>query len=64
MPHGVDVLYLSFKELNLSGMQAIKHPHTILHYIHTFFSTALSAHSVPRPLIQFRNHFTQTVGLL
>jgi hypothetical protein len=29
-----------------------------------FFSMALPAHSEPRPLIQFRNHFSQTVGLL
>jgi hypothetical protein len=29
-----------------------------------FFSMALRAHSGPRPLIQFRNHFSQTVGLL
>jgi hypothetical protein len=29
-----------------------------------FFSMALPAHSGPRPLIQFRNHFSQTVGLL
>jgi hypothetical protein len=29
-----------------------------------FFSMALVAHSGPRPLIQFRNHFSQTVGLL
>jgi hypothetical protein len=29
-----------------------------------FFSIALSAHSGPRPLIQFRNRFSQTVGLL
>jgi hypothetical protein len=29
-----------------------------------FSSTALPAQSVPRPLIQFRNHFSQTVGLL
>jgi hypothetical protein len=28
------------------------------------FSMDLPAHSVPWPLIQFRNHFTQTVGLL
>jgi hypothetical protein len=28
------------------------------------FSMALPAHSGPRPLIQFRNHFLQTVGLL
>jgi hypothetical protein len=25
---------------------------------------AIPAHSWPRPLIQFRNHFSQTVGLL
>jgi hypothetical protein len=31
---------------------------------HDFFSMALPAHSGPRPLIQFRNHFSQTVGLL
>jgi hypothetical protein len=31
---------------------------------HFFFSVALPAHSRPRPLIQFRNHFSQTVGLL
>jgi hypothetical protein len=30
----------------------------------SFFSMALPAHSEPRPLIQFRNHFSQTVGLL
>jgi hypothetical protein len=30
----------------------------------TFFSMALPAHSGPRSLTQFRNHFTQTVGLL
>jgi hypothetical protein len=29
-----------------------------------FFSMALSAHSGPWPFIQFRNHFSQTVGLL
>jgi hypothetical protein len=29
-----------------------------------FFSVALPAHSGPWPLIQFRNHFSQTVGLL
>jgi hypothetical protein len=29
-----------------------------------FFSTALLAHSGPRPLIQFRNHFSQTIKLL
>jgi hypothetical protein len=28
------------------------------------FSMALPAHSGPRPLIQFRNHFSQMVGLL
>jgi hypothetical protein len=28
------------------------------------FSMAFPAHSGPRPLIQFRNHFSQTVGLL
>jgi hypothetical protein len=27
-----------------------------------FFSVVLPAHSRPRPLIQFRNHFSQTVG--
>jgi hypothetical protein len=29
-----------------------------------FFPIALLAHLVPRPLIQFRNHFSQTVGLI
>jgi hypothetical protein len=29
-----------------------------------FFSMALPTHSVSWPLIQFRNHFSQTVGLL
>jgi hypothetical protein len=29
-----------------------------------FFSMALPAHSGPRPIIHFRNHFSQTVGLL
>jgi hypothetical protein len=29
-----------------------------------FFQMALPAHSGPRPIIQFRNHFSQTVGLL
>jgi hypothetical protein len=29
-----------------------------------FFSMALPAHSRPRPPIQFRNHFSQAVGLL
>jgi hypothetical protein len=29
-----------------------------------YFSMALPAHSVPRPRIQFRNHFSQTIGLL
>jgi hypothetical protein len=28
------------------------------------FSMALPAHSGPRPLFQFRNHFSQAVGLL
>jgi hypothetical protein len=31
---------------------------------HTFLSVSLPAHSGRRPLIQFRNHFSQTVGLL
>jgi hypothetical protein len=30
----------------------------------SFFSMAFPAHSGPRPLIQFRNHFSQTAGLL
>jgi hypothetical protein len=30
----------------------------------TFFSMALPANSGPRPLIQFRNNFSQSVGLL
>jgi hypothetical protein len=30
----------------------------------TFFSMPLPPHSGPRPLIQYRNHFTLTVGLL
>jgi hypothetical protein len=29
-----------------------------------FFTMALPAHSRPGPLIQFRDHFSQTVGLL
>jgi hypothetical protein len=29
-----------------------------------FFSMALPAHTGPRPLIDFRNNFSQTVGLL
>jgi hypothetical protein len=29
-----------------------------------FFTMALLAHSGPRPLIQFNNNFSQTVGLL
>jgi hypothetical protein len=32
--------------------------------ISPLFSMALPARSGPRPLIQFRNHFSQTVGLL
>jgi hypothetical protein len=39
----------------------------IFEYLHLppfFFSTALPAHSGPRPLTQFRNHFSQTLGLL
>jgi hypothetical protein len=34
--------------------------------LHTtiFFSMALPAHSGPKPLIQFRNRFSQTAGLL
>jgi hypothetical protein len=36
--------------------------HLCIH-IH-FFSMSLPAHSGPRLLIQFRNHFSQTVGLL
>jgi hypothetical protein len=35
-----------------------------LTYTHNIFFMALPAHSGPRPLIQFRNHFSQTVGLL
>jgi hypothetical protein len=31
---------------------------------HFLFSMSLPAHSGPRPFIQFRNHFSQTVGLL
>jgi hypothetical protein len=37
------------------------------HHLSFFFSPppmALPAHSGPRPLIQFRNHISQTVGLL
>jgi hypothetical protein len=34
-------------------------------YNSTFiFLNVFPAHSVPRPLLQFRNHFSQTVGLL
>jgi hypothetical protein len=33
-------------------------------HILTFFSMSLSARSGPWPLIQFRNHFSQTVRLL
>jgi hypothetical protein len=36
----------------------------ILHIFNFFLSMALPAHSGPWPLIQFRNHFSQTVGLL
>jgi hypothetical protein len=36
----------------------------VFHKAAIFFSMALPAHSGPRPLIQFRNHFSQTVGLL
>jgi hypothetical protein len=35
----------------------------ILPECHFFFTTALPAHSGSKPLIQFRNHFSQTVGL-
>jgi hypothetical protein len=39
--------------------------YTSRHYLNYFyFSMALPAHSGPRPLIQFRNHFSETVGLL
>jgi hypothetical protein len=39
--------------------------HRSKRYINSvFFSMSLPAHSGPRPLIQFRNHFSQTVGLL
>jgi hypothetical protein len=31
--------------------------------VHSFFTMALPARSRARPLIQFRNHFSQTVGL-
>jgi hypothetical protein len=34
------------------------------YFVLFFFPMALPAHSGPRPLIQFRNHFSQTVGLL
>jgi hypothetical protein len=44
--------------LNMSRIPGI----TIRMYI--FFSMVLPAHSGPWPLIQFRNHFSQTVGLL
>jgi hypothetical protein len=39
----------------------------ILHFVHIacdFSSIALPVHSGPWPLIQFRNHFLQTVGSL
>jgi hypothetical protein len=49
-----------------------RNEHTYTRYINDrqptpktfFFSMALPAHSRPRPLIQFRNHFSQTVELL
>jgi hypothetical protein len=34
------------------------------HEVHLNFSMVLSAPSGPMPLIQFRNHFSQTVGFL
>jgi hypothetical protein len=33
-------------------------------FVRIFFSMDLPAHSGPRPLIQFRDYFLQTVGLL
>jgi hypothetical protein len=38
--------------------------YTVNEYNFFFFAMALPAHSGPRPLTQFRNHFSQTVGLL
>jgi hypothetical protein len=38
--------------------------HLVCAFMCVCFSMALPAHSGPRPLIQFRNHFSQTVGLL
>jgi hypothetical protein len=35
-----------------------------LHLLTTFFSMAFPDHSGPRALIQFRNHYSHTVGLL
>jgi hypothetical protein len=46
------------KILMLCGM-GLQYPH-----LYSFFSMALPAHSRPRPLIQFRKHFSQTVGFL
>jgi hypothetical protein len=37
---------------------------SLLFFNSVFFSMSLPAHSAPWPLIQFRNNFSQTVGLL
>jgi hypothetical protein len=37
---------------------------TVMNLTFTFFSMAFPAHSGPWPLIQFRNHLKQTVGLI
>jgi hypothetical protein len=47
-----------------SGLDDWIYWHLYCNYNQLFFSMALPAHSGPRPLIQFRNHFSQTVGLL
>jgi hypothetical protein len=47
-----------------SSITCIQEPANGLYPEVFFFLIPLLAHSGPRPLIQFRNHFSQTVGFL
>jgi hypothetical protein len=57
-PHSRDFLFIYY----LFQRFALFLP--VLASAYVYITMALPAHSGPRPLIQFRNHFSQSVGLL
>jgi hypothetical protein len=62
--------YLTYQNVSQIGIWAEKNTHIVKHCywrgLHgwLFFSMDLPAHSGLRPLIQYSNHFSQTIGLL